>query len=229
MAALRTRVTGLEGPPHGRTCYPNGRRSTGGSALSVAYLPNFILDPDSRHGSSFVVRGLRDYWAAARYVRDLPYGRNRNRSDFDLVPAEGRGTCSTKHALLATVAREHGRCVELLLGIYEMDGRNTPGVGPTLSRHGLACVPEAHCYLAYRGVRVDLTRVEQGSEPVEFLHEEEIEPSQIGAYKVDSHRRSVREWAPSRGLAFEHVWRAREECIIALADRNPTKERGAVP
>lgn len=97
-----------------------------------------------------------------------------------------------------------------------MDGVNTPGVGAVLKRDGLRRVPEAHCYLAHGGARVDLTRQGGGGQIQRFLHEEEIEPRQIGDYKVAAHRRFVRRWAEQRGLDPGHVWRVREECIAAL-------------
>jgi hypothetical protein len=185
---------------------------------SVETLPNFDLDPATSLSAQFFYQGERNYHAAARYVQSLPYGRNSERSDYVLVLAEGRGTCSTKHALLAALAREHDSPVELRLGIYEMDGDNTPGVGPVLRRHGLGALPEAHCYLAYRGSRLDLTRTGR-TEPIgDFLHEETIKPEGIGTYKVDMHRRFVREWASQRDLDFEQVWRIREECILALSE-----------
>ena len=183
----------------------------------VELLPNFALDGKARLDAAFVALGKRDYHAAARHVRRLPYGRNSDRADYGSVLEEGRGTCSTKHALLAALARDHGLPVELRLSIYEMDGRNTPGVGPVLARYGLDGVPEAHCYLAYRGARVDLTRVVP-TDPIQtFLYEETIEPAGIGAYKVDLHRRFVREWTTERELDFGFVWRIREECIDALS------------
>jgi len=189
---------------------------------SLETLPNFDLAPGARLSAQFIFHGNRDFHAAARYVRQLPYGRNSDRSNYGLVLAELRGTCSTKHALLAALAREHDSPVELRLGIYEMDGDNTPGVGPVLRRHGLDGVPEAHCYLAYLGLRVDLIRAEP-TEPVDdFLHEETIEPEGIVAYKVDTHRRFVREWALQRDLDFEQVWRIREECIHDLSEREST-------
>lgn len=189
---------------------------------SLETLPNFDLEHGARLSTQFIFHGKRDYHAAARYVRRLPYGRNADRSDYGLVLLESRGTCSTKHALLAALAREHDRPVELRLGIYEMDGDNTPGVGQVLRRHGLDGVPEAHCYLAYRGLRIDLTHAES-TEPVEdFLHEETIEPEGIGAYKVDTHRRFMREWALQRDLDFDEIWRIREECILALSERDNT-------
>ena len=183
----------------------------------VERLPNSALDGRARLGAAFVALGDRDYHAAARRVHRLPYGRNADRADYRLVLEEGRGTCSTKHALLAALAGEHGLAVELRLGIYEMDGENTPGVGPVLARYGLDAVPEAHCYLAYRGTRVDLTRAGATAPVKNFLYEETIEPDGIGAHKVGIHRRFVRGWAAERGLDPERGWRIREECIAALA------------
>lgn len=180
-------------------------------------MPNFALDGRGQLDAAFVALGKLDYHAAARHVRRLPYGRNSDRADYRLVLEEGRGTCSTKHALLAALARDHGLPVELRLGIYEMDGHNTQGVGPVLARYGLDGVPEAHCYLAYRGARVDLTRAIP-TDPIEdYLYEETIEPAGIGTHKVGIHRRFVREWASERGLDFRLVWRIREECIGALS------------
>jgi hypothetical protein len=185
--------------------------------VSVEHLPDFQLDAGRPLGREFSALGFGCYREAARHVRSLPYGRNSDRSDWRLVLKEGRGTCSTKHALLAELARENGRRVTLVLGVYEMCEDNTPGVSAVLERRGLPCVPEAHCFLAHEGARVDLTREEGGAEQGEsFLHEEEIEPRQIGEYKVRAHRGFVRRWAAERELDPEVVWRAREECIAAL-------------
>ncbi|HJQ28407.1 MAG TPA: hypothetical protein VJ827_03650 [Rubrobacter sp.] len=163
---------------------------------------------------------MRDFHAAARYVRRLPYGRNSDRSDYEVVLAERRDTYSTKHALLAALAREHDRPVELLLGVYVLNGENTPGVGQILRRHGLDGIPQAHCYLAFYGARVDMTRAESTAPVEDFLHGGTIEPEGIGAYRVDTHRRFVREWALQRNLLFEQVWRIRVECILALSQRD---------
>jgi hypothetical protein len=193
-------------------------RGTGDFGLSIERLPSFALHTERPLGRRFAALGLGDYCEAARYVRNLPYGRNSDRSGWWLVLEERRGTCSTKHALLTDLARENSLPVALVLGVYEMDGTNTPGVGVVLREHGLRCVPEAHCYLVYEGARVDLTRERRGAGQIEgFLHEEEIEPHQIGEYKVQVHREFARRWAGRRGLDPARVWRAREECIAALA------------
>ena len=157
-------------------------------------MPDFSLDHRSNLGDCFLSLGVYSYRAAAHHVCGLPYGRTTDRSNYRLVLKEGRGTCSTKHALLADLAREHEQPVDLLLSIYEMDKQNTPGVSPVLRKYGLVLIPEAHCYLAHRGMRIDLTQAGAITEPAgPFLTEERIEPHQIGKYKVEKHRQFVRE------------------------------------
>ena len=185
-------------------------------------LPNQRLSASGEMSSEFVALGIDDFQRAAHFVHQLPYGRNADRADFRLVLPEHRGTCSTKHALLAALAAEQRLPVHLTLGIYEMSERNTPGVGAVLDKHGLPFVPEAHCYLKYGGVRIDVTReVAAAQESIaRFLHEETIAPAQIGAYKVAMHQGWMREWIvrtmPNRD--WQSVWKIREECIAALSE-----------
>jgi hypothetical protein len=186
-------------------------------------LPAVPLQPGGQTAADFIARSITDFRAAGRYLHHLPYGRNTDRSDFRLVLPEGRGTCSTKHALLAALAWEQNLPVVLTLGIYEMHERNTPGVGIVLKRYGLQYLPEAHCYLRYEGVRIDITR--SGTEPTEpidrFLYEEAIVPAQIGDYKVQLHQQFLRSWLNTAdqvgGRSFTGMWKIREECILALA------------
>jgi hypothetical protein len=184
-------------------------------------LPERRLEAAGDTSAQFFARNIDDYRAAARFVHQLPYGRNADRANFRLVIPELRGTCSTKHALLAALAIEQRLPVHLTLGIYEMRESNTPGVNAVLSRHGLAMVPEAHCYLIYNGVRVDVTRdsVIAAESIAHFLHEETITPEQIGDYKVAMHKAWMRDWVAREtpGLAWEQVWKIREECIAALS------------
>jgi len=186
-------------------------------------LPSVSLQPGGNFTAKFNALGLTDFRAAARYLHRLPYGRNSARADFKLVLSEGRGTCSTKHALLAQLAREQGISTNLTLGIYEMTENNTPGVGKVLEKYKLTCLPEAHCYLTYDGMRIDITRSGHApGEPIDrFLYEETIEPEQVGAYKVEFHKRFLRDWVAKEGVAsqrsWEELWQVREECIARLS------------
>jgi len=191
--------------------------------------PLGAVGPDSQ---AFLHEGCADYRSAAKYLHELPYERNSDRADFRLVLSEGRGTCSTKHGLLAAVALEQGLPVSLTIGIYDMSEHNTPGVGRVLSAHGLDSLTEAHCYLRYAGRRVDVTR--SGVLPrasITGFHEEwPIVPTQIGAHKVALHQGYLRRWLgdrPALTLSPEDLWRIREMCIAALAQAqgSPTASR----
>ncbi|MGO9450098.1 MAG: hypothetical protein ACLQDV_03470 [Candidatus Binataceae bacterium] len=188
-------------------------------------LPDEILEPAGDVTRAFLRIGVRDYRAAARHLNHLPYGRNSSRTETLAVLREGHGTCSTKHALLKELAIEQKLEVALVIGIYEMTERNTPGVGRVLAKYRLAYVPEAHCYLRYREDRVDVTRAlaDGPSEPITlFLHEEEIALPQVGDYKVGLHQSFIRNWIARNpeaagGRSFDEIWRIREECIAALS------------
>ncbi|HZP37374.1 MAG TPA: hypothetical protein VFE48_12900 [Methylomirabilota bacterium] len=109
-----------------------------------------------------------------------------------------------------------------------MNERNTPGVGAVLARHGLDCIPEAHCLLRHEGARIDVTGVPAGAEPIaRFLHEEPITIDQIGAYKIERHRQFLRGWLARRSegvrLDLEEAWRIREACIAALGAGSPAR------
>jgi hypothetical protein len=186
--------------------------------------PNFDLVSGEKITREFLRRGLTDFYRALDCIWRLAYGRNSKRADFRLVLKENRGTCSTKHALLAALSAEQKREVFLTLRIYEMNGRNTAGVGAVLGEYGLDNLPEAHCYLTYRDKRIDVTRFsdEEKIEPIEdFVYEETIRPAQIGDYKLRLHRAFFHDWMGEKNLTrqfgFDELWSVREKCIAATA------------
>lgn len=187
------------------------------------------LRPAGEITAAFLNLAKPDLPSAARYVCELPYGRNSDPGDPFIVLREMRGTCSTKHALLRRLAIEQHLDLSLFLGIYEMSERNTPGVGRVLQRYGLPCIPEAHSYLRSGDRLIDLTRrSEDPREPIAiFLHEEEIAPTQITHYKIGVHKSFLTKWIADngnpRGLSLEEAWRIREECIASLSPPAPAR------
>jgi hypothetical protein len=179
------------------------------------------LRPGGVVTNAFLRLSIADFQSAARFVRSLPYGRNSGCDEALIVLTEGRGTCSTKHALMRRLAVEQELNIALVIGIYEMTAANTAGVGKVLSKYQLHALPEAHCYLRTEGRRVDITRAAgpAGIVPIKFLYEEDIDPAQIGRYKVDLHRQFLYRWmkeADPKSFSLEDLWRVREECIAAL-------------
>ena len=185
-------------------------------------VPNFPIRSTAPISARFLSAGIRDWHAALEHISQLPYGRTRKRTDPLLVLGEGRGTCSSKHALLALLAHEQQQPVDLMLGIYRMTEHNTPGVGPVLAAHGIDFIPEAHCYLVQRGQRIDVTRSIQAREPsfASLLHEEKITPEQVAEYKPKFHRRFLEQWLEDGNARtdtnLEQLWAIREQCIEAL-------------
>jgi len=168
--------------------------------------------------------GMKDLRSAGQYIRCLPYGRNTYPEDPLIVLTEERGTCSTKHALLRRLATEQGLDIALVLGIYEMNEQNTPGVGHALRKYGFSTLPEAHCYLRAFGKRVDVTRaidIGPATAMLHFLHEEDITPAQITHYKTALHQQFLSWWMADHselgGWTLADVWAIREECIAGLS------------
>jgi len=92
--------------------------------------------------------GIRTWNQLTKHIKNLPYGRNQNRTDFGLVLYEQKGTCSSKHALLKSIADLNNvPNIELIIGIYRMTESNTPRIGTELTKNAIEYIPEAHCYL----------------------------------------------------------------------------------
>ena len=189
----------------------------------IEILPNIQPTPNEPISHRFLGMGIPYFREAVKYVHFLPYGRTFNRSNLLLVLDEKKGTCSSKHGLLALLAKECSISLDLMLGIYSMDGDNTNGVGAILSRYGLKSIPEAHCYLRYKTQRIDITRsgVEATNPISSFLLEKVINPEDISSKKVEIHQNFIKRWSENSSesptkYSFDAIWKIREECISVL-------------
>lgn len=106
---------------------------------------------------AFLATGIRSFQEACRYVHELPYGHNSDRDDLMILFKEKMGTCTTKHAVIATLAAELGLPVTRGLGIYAMTEAIVTGASKILAEYSLPYVPMIHCFLEYENYRVDLT------------------------------------------------------------------------
>ena len=184
---------------------------------SYQIIPDKIIHRQGPISKAFTDKGINSFHDACGYILQLPYGRTSDKSDWTLVLIEGRGTCSTKHALIAALAAELELDAHLMLGIYPMKESNTPGVGKVLDNSEYDFLAEAHCYLEYKGERIDITGLPSpNAEPIdEIILEERIIPAQIGKYKEDFHQNYIKQWAGES--KFSEIWSLREACIKALS------------
>ena len=166
--------------------------------------------------------GFTNFEDACNLIKELPYGRNSDRSDYKLVLKEQKGTCATKHAFLKQLAIENGfEAISLCIGIYKMNALNTKGIGAVLERYQLNYIPEAHTYLKYKDLIFDFTSAHASSDNFysSVMYEETIEPKQIGDHKVNLHHQFLKSWIEENDIpySFEDLWEIREECILALS------------
>ena len=165
---------------------------------------------------------LNSWNELTNFVKELPYGRNKNRNDLKLVLTEKKGSCSSKHALLKAIADLNNvPNIKLILGIYKMTQINTPKIGNVLTETYLEFIPEAHCYLKVGEQRLDLTDKSSDIKKIEtdIIQEIEIEPKQIAKFKVDYHKTFIKNWIIENNIVlnFNQIWSIRETCIENLS------------
>ncbi|MFK8009380.1 MAG: hypothetical protein AB8H03_23670 [Saprospiraceae bacterium] len=185
-------------------------------------IPNFFIQAKAPLSEQCQALGIVDFHEAVDYIFKLPYRRNSSKEDLTLVFSEKCGVCSTKHAALAALALENNYSgLKLVIGVYKMNEKNTPGVGEILGKNKLAFMPEAHTYLVFGKDKIDITReVETEESPFEsLLFEKEIQPNQIGEFKVRLHRDFLEKWILENEIKYslDEIWKIREDCIYALS------------
>ncbi|WP_367208860.1 GNAT family N-acetyltransferase [Sphingobacterium sp. R2] len=170
---------------------------------------------------SFSSIGINTFKQASEWVSHLDYKRNRDKNNKLVLFEELCGTCSTKHALLKRLADENGnQNLKLILGIFNMNGRNTPAIKGVLDKYNLKYVPEAHNYLRTNNYMLDFTgiSVNETKFELDLLDEIEIDPDQITDYKVQYHKDFLSGWIKDNKIPYtlDELWKIREECIRAI-------------
>ena len=141
--------------------------------------PNKVITPSGVISDHFIEIGLNTFIDACRYVHELPYGYNTDRDDITILFKEKMGTCTTKHAVIATLAKELGIQIQKNIGIYAMTEQIVTGTDKILRQYGLPYVPMIHCFLVHGDHRVDLTEGNANGKNQainDFLYTERVTP-----------------------------------------------------
>ena len=126
-------------------------------------MDNFNVFPDKcitenrPVSKAFIDLGITSLQEACRYVHELPYGYNLNSDNLMILLKEKKGTCTTKHAVIGTLAQELSLPVHKNVGIYAMTEEIVSGTNTLLAEFQLPYIPMLHCFLVYENFRVDLT------------------------------------------------------------------------
>lgn len=167
--------------------------------------------------------GIYDFHHACRFVHELPYGYNSDRDDLMILFKENMGSCTTKHAVIATLAAELGITIDKHIGIYAMTEALVTGTQNILDRYKLPYLPMVHCFLAYEEHRVDLSEGNQNGKngPIdEFLYTEEVIANIPGKDEYLLYRTALKNHILKRlefhQINIKTILKAREEGLLLL-------------
>jgi len=190
---------------------------------------NFEIKSDKEISQLFLKNNCSDFHSASEFVRNLPYRRNLNKDNLATVFIDKCGTCSTKHALLEKLAEENNQTdFKLILGIFKMNGNNTPKIKTILETlrepqsDSLEYIPEAHNYLKFKNQILDFTKKNSSEDDFinDLLEEIEIQPHQINQFKIEFHKNYLKKRLsehPRIPYSLDELWKIRELCIQALS------------
>ena len=185
--------------------------------------PDRAIVPSGMASSRFIGLGIDTFQAACRYVHELPYGYNSDRDDLMILFKEKMGTCTTKHAVVATLAAEVGLPIEKNIGIYAMTEAIVTGTDSILIKHGLPYLPMLHCFLVFKDNRVDLTEGNANGKNRsidDFLHTEAVIPAITAKDEYLIYRNVLKDLIQNReelqGFDIKKVLHAREEGLALL-------------
>ena len=196
---------------------------------SYTVFPNPVISKQGIISETFVTLGLTRFWDACNYVHELPYGYNSSTADILILFKEGYGSCTTKHAVIATLALELGLPVEKTVGVYAMDEELVNGTNRILERYRLPYLPMIHCFLTYSSYRVDLTEGNVNGKNhslEEFLYTEKVVPNISEKDEYLIYKNVVRDHILKRkemdGVKMVDILRARVEGIALLRSKITT-------
>jgi len=193
---------------------------------SYTVLPNPIIDKKGILSEKFTSLKIKNFWDACAYVHDIPYGYNSTTDDILILFKEGYGSCTTKHAVIATLAEELSIPVQKMIGIYAMNEEIVTGTNRILEKYHLPYLPMVHCFLIYDDYRVDLTEGNNNGKNhsiEEFLFTEKVIPNISEKDEYLLYKKALKNHVMIRkemkGITMIDVLHARTEGIALLRSK----------
>ena len=142
-------------------------------------LPDAEINLVGDFSIKFLDLGIKTFKDACDYVHNIDYGYNTNHEDKMILFKENRGTCTTKHAVIASLAQELGIPLFKHVCVYKFTEDITTGVNEILKKYEIPYVPMVHCFLVYENYRFDLTEGNHNGKkkPIDnCIHAERVDP-----------------------------------------------------
>jgi hypothetical protein len=198
---------------------------------SYKVFPEASLQKKGIISEKFITLGIKNFLGACKYVQELPYGYNSNTDDIMILFKEGFGSCTAKHAVIATLAQELAIPVYKMVGVYAMTEDLVSGTNRIVERYHIPYLPMIHCFLVFGSYRVDLTEGNDNGKNhsiEEFLFTEKVIPNisekdEYLLYKsaLENHVMKRKEM---EGIKIIDVLRARTDGIALLRSKVSVKK-----
>ena len=171
----------------------------------------------------FLTLGITSFKEACFYVHQIPYGYNTDKDNKYILFTEGKGSCTSKHGVVATLAEELGIPVFKNVGVYKFTEEISRGTRQILAKYDLPYIPMVHCFLVYDKFRFDLTEGNKNGKEMsieEFIQVNQVIPFITRKDEYLLFREIVKaKVLPSHemhGVEMKTILQAREEAIKLL-------------
>lgn len=199
----------------------------------IDILPDRIISDHGPISTEFLGLQINSFQQACHYVHQMPYGYNADRDDLKIIFEEKMGTCTTKHAVIATLAVELGLPVEKIIGIYAMTETLVTGTDAILETYRLPFLPMVHCFLSFEKFKVDLTEGNNNgkNQSIEdFLYTRQVRPNISAKDEYRLYRKAVQDLLTTHSALKEvdikTILHAREDGLKLLRSKITLKGAG---
>jgi hypothetical protein len=188
--------------------------------------PDVTITESGIISEKFIGLGIVRFRDACRYVQRLPYGYNTTRDDRLIIFKENKGNCTTKHAVIASLAEELKIPIYKYIGIYAMNEQVVTGTKAILKKYNLPYIPMIHCFLVYENSKVDLTEGNKNGKNTsieEFFFTQRVTPniSEVDEYMI--YKKAMIEIILTRiemtGISNTDILNARSEGLKLLRSK----------
>ncbi|MFX1274588.1 MAG: hypothetical protein ACFFBP_15840 [Promethearchaeota archaeon] len=146
---------------------------------SYEKLPDAEIKDSGEISKYFLGLGITSFKEACMYIHEMEYGYNSNYDDELILFKENKGTCTTKHGVIAGLAEELGIPLHKNVGVYKFTEEISTGTDEILKKYSVPYVPMVHCFLVFENYRFDLTEGNNNGKNTsieEFIHTQKVMP-----------------------------------------------------
>jgi len=190
---------------------------------SYEKLPDAEIKLLGEISKKFLELGIKSFKQACEYVNNIEYGYNSNYDDKLIFFKEKKGTCTSKHTVIAGLAEELNIPLYKHVGVYKFTEEISTGANEILKKYNIPYVPMVHCFLVYRNLRFDLTEGNCNGKNTtidKLIYEEKVDPFISGKDEYLLFKRVLKKQIlqskEMKGIKERSLLKARSESIILL-------------